>query len=285
MANNPLVSVIIPMFNAENTIGETIRSVQTQTYQRWELLVVDDCSTDKSRDVLREFILQDRRIRLIESDYNFGGPARPRNIGIRNALGKYLAFLDSDDLWLPNKLKVEVDFLENSNEHFLVYSKSFIKTNGKISGITPQKECSGKVFNRLYLEFNFIACPTVMMLNKKGPGQYFFPEDQRFISVEDYVLWLSIARKHKIGFIDEPLAIYVLHGGGSLSGGFLKIFRCTKVALDEFAPFVPKRVLIITYFSYYCKFIEMGSKQILKQLVTRFKKNKSSDTSPGRRKA
>jgi len=269
MADNPLVSVIIPMFNGENTIGETIRSVQAQTYQNWELLVVDDCSTDKSRDVLKELTRQDRRIRLIESDYNFGGPARPRNIGIRNASGKYLAFLDSDDLWLPNKLKLEVDFLENNKEYFLVHSKCFIKKNEKISGTSPRKADSGNVFNRLYLELNFIACLTVMMVNKKDPEQFFFPEEERFISVEDYVLWLSIAKKHRIGFIDEPLAIYMLHEGSSLSGGFLKMFRCLKAAIDEFAPFVPKNILIFTYFSFYCKFIEMGSKQILKQLVIR----------------
>ncbi|MDD5560597.1 MAG: glycosyltransferase [Candidatus Omnitrophica bacterium] len=268
MANNPLVSVIIPMFNAENTVRETIRSVQAQTYQNWEMLVVDNRSTDRSRDVLKEIIQQDSRIRLIESDYNSGGPARPRNIGIRNALGKYLAFLDSDDLWLPDKLKLGVDFLENNNDYFLVYSKCFIKTNGKISGITPQKANAGNVFNRLYLELNFIACLTVMMVNQKNSEQYFFPEDKRFITVEDYILWLSIARKHKIGFIDEPLAIYVLHGN-NLSGGLFKIFRCTKAVIDEFAPFVPKGILIATYFSFYLKFINMGSRQILKQAATR----------------
>jgi len=273
MIANSLISIIIPMFNAENTIGEAIRSVKAQTYQNWELLVIDDCSTDKSRDVLREFILQDRRIRLIESEHNFGGPARPRNIGIRNACGKYLAFLDSDDLWLPNKLKREVDFLENNPGYFLVHSKCLLKKNGKISGVSPKtkKAGSGNVFNQLYLELNSIACLTVMMVNEKGSGQFLFPEDEKFISVEDYVLWLSIARKHRIGFINEPLAIYKLPAGNSISGGFFKIFRCLKAVLDEFATFVPKHILVATYFSFYCKFIEMGFKLVAAVLSGRRK--------------
>lgn len=276
MTDNPLVSVIVPMFNAQNTIGETISSVQAQTYQNWEMLVVDNCSTDNSRDMLRDFIQQDRRIRLIESDYNSGGPARPRNIGIRNALGKYLAFLDSDDLWLPEKLKMEVDFLENNKEYFLVYSKCFIKTNGKISGIDPLKVRSGNVFNQLYLGHNFIPCLTVMMVNQRGSGEYFFSEDKRFICAEDYVLWLSIARKHKIGFIDEPLAIYVLHGN-NLSGGVFETFRLWKIVIDEFAPFLPKGVLITRYLSFYCKFINIGSRQILKQAAARLMKIKNAN--------
>lgn len=269
MTNNPLVSIIIPMFNAENTVGEAIRSVQAQTYENWEMLVVDNCSTDNSRDVVRGFIQQDNRIRLIESDYNSGGPARSRNTGIRIANGKYLAFLDSDDLWLPDKLKKEVVFLENNNEYFLVYSKCFIKKDGKISGTAPQKVYSGNVFNRLFRELNFIPILTVMMLNQKGPDQYFFSEDKKVVCVDDFVLWLSIAREHKIGCIDEPLAIYVFHGN-NLSAKVLKTFRCIKAAMDEFASFVPKSVLFATYFSFYCNFIEMGSKQILKQAAARF---------------
>lgn len=271
MTRDPLVSIIVPMFNAENTIGETIRSVQEQRYHNWEMLIADNCSTDNSRGLVRGYIENDNRIRLIEADYNSGGPARPRNMSIKNSKGKYLAFLDADDLWLPDKLMKEVAYLENNNEYFLVYSKCFIKKNGKIVRQSPKKMYSGNVFNRLYLEFNFISCNTVMMLNQQGPGQYLFSEDKKFVCVEDYVLWLSIAKKHKIGFIDEPLAIYVLHGS-NLSSGVFKTLKRIKIVMDEFAIFVPKGILIAKYFYFYCRCFEVGFKQILKQVVTRFGK-------------
>lgn len=271
MSNNPLVSVIIPMFNAQNSIKETILSVQAQTYQNWEMLVVDNCSTDKSRDILNYLAQRDKRIRLIVSDYNSGGPARPRNIGIRNSCGKYLAFLDSDDLWLKNKLQAEVEFLEDKPEYFLVYANCYVQTDGKITGVTPGNGNSGRVLNQLYLKHNFIACLTVMMRNQKEGAQYFFPEHERFISVEDYLLWLTIAREHKFGFIDEPLGVYVLHKN-NLSGGTFKVLRCTKLAIDEFAPLMPKMVVLRAYFSFYRKLVNMGSRQILKNAVNRYNK-------------
>ncbi|MHB8130635.1 MAG: glycosyltransferase family 2 protein, partial [Mobilitalea sp.] len=209
MIDNPLVSIIVPMFNAEKVVSVTIRSVQAQTYNNWEMIVCDNCSTDNSRNIIEDFILQDKRIRLIKSDYNSGGPARPRNTGIRNANGKYLAFLDTDDIWIPEKLEKEVNFLNENSEFFLVYSKCFVREDGVVSRISPRKVYSGDVFNRLYLEFNFIPCMTVMMLNQKGQDQYFFSEDKKFVCIEDYILWLTIARKHKIGAIDESLATYV----------------------------------------------------------------------------
>ena len=264
--NSPLVSVIMPMFNAENTIKEAVASVQAQTYENWEMLVIDNCSTDSSRDLVKGSIRQDSRISLIDSDYNSGGPARPRNIGIKNARGKYLAFLDSDDLWSADRLKKGVEFLEENSEYFLVYSKSLIKRNGGVSGVTPIKAYSGDVFNQLYLEFNFIPILTVLMLNQ-GLDKYLFPEEKKYVCADDWVLWLSIAREHKIGFIDEPLATYVLHGN-NLSAASFKTLRCIKAAMDEFASFVPRRILIPAYFYYYCKFIEMGARQILKQAVT-----------------
>lgn len=266
--NNPLVSVIVPMFNAELSVGEAICSVQAQTYQYWEMLIVDNCSTDNSRNVVRDFILKDNRIRLIKSDYNSGGPAKPRNIGIKNARGKYTAFLDADDLWLPYRLEKEVTFLEENKDYFLVYSKCFIKKHGKIIKVSPRKMYSGYVFNQLYFEFNFIASGTVLMKNQKNPGQYFFREDKKLNAAEDYVLWLTIAKDHRIGFIDEPLAIYAVHDH-NLSAGVLKTLKRFKIIMDEFSPLVPKSVLIAKHIYFYYKVFEMGLAQILKVAVSK----------------
>lgn len=269
MVNNcPLVSVIVPMFNAELSVGEAICSVQEQTYQYWEMLIVDNCSTDNSRDIVRDLAIKDKRIRLIESDFNSGGPAKPRNIGIKNAGGKYIAFLDADDLWLPTRLEKQVSFLEGNKGFFLVYSKCFIKKHGEIIKTSPRRMYSGHVFNQLYLEFNFISSGTVLMVNQKGPGQYLFPEDEKFNCIEDYVLWLTIAKDHKVGFIDEPLAIYVLHEN-NLSAGVFKTLERFKIVIEKFAQLVPKRILILKYISFYCKFFEMSLKEILKMVLNK----------------
>jgi teichuronic acid biosynthesis glycosyltransferase TuaG len=256
------------MFNAANTIGGTIGSVQAQTYQNWEMLVIDDCSTDDSRQVVREFIRNDRRIRLIESDCNFGGPARPRNIGMMNSSGKYLAFLDSDDLWLKDKLEKQVDFLEQNREYFLVYSKCFIKKNGRVIGQAPRRMYSGNVFNQLYLEFNFIDCCTVMMANRKTAPLYTFSEEKRLLFTEDYVMWLNIAQDNKIGSINEPLAVYVLHEN-NCSPNKLGAFRLVKSVMDDFAPRVPTAVRIIKYFLYYYKLCEFRLMQLLKKTLNK----------------
>ena len=78
-----------------------------QTYQNWEMIIVDDCSTDNSRDIVKKYEVKDSRIKLIELEVNFGGPARPRNVGLDISKGDYLAFLDADDVWLENKLQVQ----------------------------------------------------------------------------------------------------------------------------------------------------------------------------------
>ena len=104
MKDYGLVSIITPCYNAALVISKTIESVIAQTYSNWELLVVDDCSTDNTLQVVEEYIAKDVRVKLLKTNKASGSPAEPRNIGIKNARGVFLAFVDSDDVWLPNKL-------------------------------------------------------------------------------------------------------------------------------------------------------------------------------------
>src|SRR5512135_2946573 len=111
----PDVSIVTPLYNRAQSIGRAIQSVIGQTFKNWEMVVVDDCSTDDSREIIRSFVSRDERIKLIESASNFGGPARPRNVGVEHAQGNYIAFLDSDDWWYPRKLEVSLGQIDRAD--------------------------------------------------------------------------------------------------------------------------------------------------------------------------
>ncbi|MDP8263002.1 MAG: glycosyltransferase [Candidatus Ancaeobacter aquaticus] len=209
----PLVSIITPLFNAESFIGEAIESVQRQTYSNWEMIIVDNCSTDNSRDIVRKYIDKDKRIRLITSKYNSGGPARPRNIGIYNSNGKYISFLDADDYWLDCKLEKQVVFMGDNPDVFLLYSRFFVMKDKTIIKIIPKKKSlkSGNIFKSLFISNNYIGCLTVMLRNRGKDLNYYFDEDKRLLTVEDFDLWLRIAFRKNISYIDEPLCVYRLH--------------------------------------------------------------------------
>lgn len=110
-----LVSVIIPCYNSERYIVQSIESVIMQTFQQWEMIIVDDCSTDNSADIIKKYEAKDFRIRYLKTNEPSGSPSIPRNIGIREARGRYIAFLDSDDIWLPKKLEEQLKFIDQPN--------------------------------------------------------------------------------------------------------------------------------------------------------------------------
>lgn len=114
----PLVSVVIPTYNAEPYIGATLRSVLAQTFQRFEIIVVDDRSRDKTADVVEAAARVEPRIRLIRLEKNFGGPAGPRNVGVQQARGQWVAFLDADDIWHPDKLRVQLELVARTGHKF-----------------------------------------------------------------------------------------------------------------------------------------------------------------------
>lgn len=191
--NQPLITVLIPLYNAQEYIEETIESVIKQTYQNWEIIIIDDCSTDNSRDIIKKYEIQNSRIKLIKSELNFGGPARPRNIGIENAKGEYIAFLDADDVWDINKLEKQIKFLRENNIEFTSTDCMLIDDKNK--------EIKLKFLSKIYNKFikkkticdviknNFILTSSVLvkktLLNK-------FEEDKKYIAVEDFDMWLHI---------------------------------------------------------------------------------------------
>jgi teichuronic acid biosynthesis glycosyltransferase TuaG len=197
-----LVSIIMPAHNSERTMGEAVNSVVTQTYPDWELLIIDDASKDSTRRIASEFASDDPRIRVVPLDKNVG-VAEARNIGIRTAKGQYLAFLDSDDLWLPAKLQVQLESMRRADASFSFSRYSRIKVDGSIG--RPVR-IPASVSYRSLLRGNVIGCLTVVIDRLKIPSV-----SMPHISHEDYATWLSILKPGGSALgIQQDLARYRL---------------------------------------------------------------------------
>jgi len=209
----PLVTVITPIFNAQNFIAETIESVLGQIYQNWEMIIVDDCSTDNSRDIVKEYETKDSRIKLIELKKNFGGPARPRNIGLDISKGDYLAFLDADDVWLENKLQVQMNEMLINNLDFTSTDSKFIDDNSietiinKYKIVFFFKKIKRKATLSDVIKGNFIRTSSAVV-SKNFISK--FDENKDFIGVEDMYLWMKILNDKNIRYkyITEKLMKY-----------------------------------------------------------------------------
>lgn len=182
------MSIITPCYNAILYLPQAIDSVLTQTYDKWELLIVDDCSTDGSYEIIQKYVKQDSRINYFRTTFPSGSPALPRNIGTKNAKGRFIAFLDSDDFWLPNKLEEQIPLFEEQ-EVAIVYSNyKKINVKGERFGciIKAPKETNYKNI----LKENVIGCLTAVYDTNKV-GKIYFSK----IHHEDFVVWLNILSK------------------------------------------------------------------------------------------
>ena len=206
---NDLVSIITPSYNTSKYIGKTIESVLKQTYENWEMIIVDDCSTDDTDEVVKPY-LSDKRIKYIKNDKN-SGAAISRNCALREAGGKWIAFLDSDDLWDPKKLEKQIEFMEKNNYHFSYTNYEEINEDGYKTGvlITGPK----KITRRGMYNYCWPGCLTVMYdAEKIGLIQI---ADIR--KNNDYAMCLKICRITNSYLLDENLAKYRRGRNGSVS--------------------------------------------------------------------
>lgn len=212
-----LVSIITPSYNSKEFIGETIESVINQTYKNWELLIVDDCSTDMTQKFLEKYVLQEKRIKLIKLEKNVGAGVA-RNIAIQKAQGKYIAFLDSDDLWNKEKLEKQIKFMEENK-----YSFTFTKFE-KISEDGKKKQKIVKVPLKLTynknLYYNHLQTSTVIY-DQEILGKFFMPKIRKR---QDYGLWQSILKKTSGYGLNENLMSYRLRKN-SISSNKLELFK------------------------------------------------------------
>jgi len=200
-----LVSIIMPMYNAGKFLSKSIESVLEQTYQNWELLLIDDGSKDDSIDIALAFMEKDSRIFLLKNEQNMG-IAKTRNKGIEASKGQYIAFLDSDDIWLPDKLKIQLTFMQQHQVDFSYCSYEVVDDHG--TKIGERKISETKLDYHEMLKGNRIGLLTVM-LSRKIAQKYPFPE----INHEDYACWLSIARNGTVAYLasEQILAKYRKH--------------------------------------------------------------------------
>ena len=192
----------MPNYNSQPFIKESMESVIAQTYKNWELIVVDDVSTDASYEIVEEYREKDKRIQLIKLDNN-AGPAIARNKGIKEAMGRYIAFLDSDDLWHPDKLSKQIAFMQEKS-CALSYTgyKRIEETHGTIIDTI---NVPLKVNYSELLKQNIIGCLSAMYDTEKL-GKVYMPDLKKR---QDFALWLSILKKVPYAYgLNEPLAYY-----------------------------------------------------------------------------
>ena len=213
-----LVSIITPTYNCASYIAETIESVQNQTYQNWEMIIVDDCSQDNTSDIVHSYLLKDSRIKYERLSENHGA-AFARNKAMCIASGAYMAFLDSDDLWLPNKLKTQIEYMQTNQCAITCTKYECIDENGvpngKIVNVIPRTS-----YNRLLLD-----CPvgnSTVMYDVTKLGKFKVPDIRKR---NDFALWLQILKKEKYAYgLNEPLVKYRIRKA-SLSRNKLSLIK------------------------------------------------------------
>lgn len=213
MSGSKLVSIIMPAYNSERYIAESIESVLVQTYQNWELIIVDDGSTDLTAEIVKEKADLDDRIKYFYQTNGKQGKAR--NTGIKNSKGELIAFLDSDDLWIPEKLEIQISFLEQHSID-LLFSDGYLfinntsNTNGSFQIIKGYHQGPDAI--ELFLDHNRIPLLSVLtyksIINKVGG----FEESEQIQNVEDYHLWLKLLIEgYSVYGLDSKLVFYRQH--------------------------------------------------------------------------
>jgi len=269
----PMVSVVMPSYNHANFISDAINSVLSQTYTNWELIIVDNFSVDGTMDLVNR--LKDPRIRFLQIR-NEGIVAKSRNLGINTAKGLWIAFLDSDDIWFPNKLKIISDQLNDLND--LLYHHMFVldKDSQEIrSKKIKSRKLHGPILKDLLLKGNTIATSSVVVRKQSILQVGGMSESQELIGTEDYNTWLRIANiSNRFVLIPQYLGAYRSH---ALNLSKQTVFKPPIYAVNDFLPFLTdhERFLININHSYTTirmKFMEgnyQGLKPELYKLIKR----------------
>lgn len=226
-----LVSIIMPSYNTGRFIKETVESVLAQTYTNWELIIVDDCSGDDTDEIVAPY-LDDDRIHYIKNDTN-SGAAVSRNRALREAKGKWIAFLDSDDLWEAEKLQKQIDFMTENGYHFSYTGYVEIDEDSNLKGVAV----SGpkRITKRGMYRYCWPGCLTVMYdAEHVGPVQIADIKKNN-----DYAMWLKVCKKANCYLLDEPLAKYRKRSGSISNHSYVKLikwhYRLFRIC-DERAP-------------------------------------------------
>lgn len=225
----PLVSVITPVFNAVPFLSETLASVQGQTLSDWEHILIDDGSTDASLEMIKSAAAADPRLRVLQTSGRLG-PGKARNLGLNCASGNYVAFLDADDLWLPQKLETCVAWLRSNHYDFIYHDYRHISRDGKRTGAViagpDQLDLPSLHTHR------GTGCLTVVIDRKKLP-EFCFPADHHGLN-EDFVAWLRVLKNGHVGHrLPQDLGRYRLSEASRNGNRFASAMVCWRIYRRE----------------------------------------------------
>jgi glycosyltransferase involved in cell wall biosynthesis len=209
-----MVSVLMGSYNHEKYLAEAIESVLNQTFSDLELIIIDDGSTDRSKSIIANYQAQDSRVKAVLHDKNMGIP-RSINDGLKKATGKYLAFIGSDDVYMPDKLEKQVPIIEQNQDKIVWSEAEIIDGKGQFTGETttkllnaPEKK-NGNLFQELLME-DFILGQSILVKTKFAQ-EIGFNENLKYVN--DHLFFLNLSKNHDFIFVPEPLTKYRLHGG------------------------------------------------------------------------
>lgn len=213
----PLVSIIMPVYNSSKNLNRAIDSVIKQTYQNWELLITDDCSTDNSVEIAKLAAEKDHRIKVFSLNKN-SGAAVARNNSISKAGGDFIAFLDSDDLWIPEKLQIQINFMIENKYPFTCAGYNVLSGSKIISTYIPPEKYTYKE-----MLFNNCVGTLTAVYNCKELGKIYMPEIRKR---QDYALWLKIMRTKSIDLHSAGIVLgSYRHVAGSISSNKVKLLK------------------------------------------------------------
>ncbi|MCE0558578.1 glycosyltransferase family 2 protein [Motilimonas sp. E26] len=262
--SSPLVSIVIPLYNAENYIEETLQSVLNQTYNNYEVIVVDNASTDSSMVIVNRFAFEFKNLKVFCCEVNSGGPAKPRNIGIENAQGEYIAFLDSDDIWHPDKLEKQLcllkgggwDFVSSSIHRIDEHGNTLIKGKGVFGGLSFRRTAECDLKGLMYRNNVITSSVILKKTNIKGVR---FNENDFFKCVEDYLFWLEVLSNNSGFYLvcsDEFVSYRVIESSlSSKDGKYLMLVKSVLVNCYSHVKFkAPYNFLGATIFNFFRAF-------------------------------
>lgn len=217
----PEISIIMPSFNSEKTIARAIDSIINQTFTNWQLIIIDDNSSDNTSQIIKKYELEDGRISYVINDKNYGS-GYSRNCGIKISTGKYLAFLDSDDMWLPHKLNNQYKMMINEGVDFSC-SEYFVVNDLGSNGNSVFKRISipyNKITYQKLISHNLI-CTSTVIVSKSILGDKLMPDIRRR---QDYAMWLSILKEgHSCYILNDANTVYT-SSLNVLKNGLFKAF-------------------------------------------------------------
>lgn len=231
MSQEPIVSVVMAAYNGAALLPETIASLQSQTFADFEVVIVDDCSTDDTREVLAT--ISDPRFRIVESPVN-QGPVRTRNTAVRHARGRYLAGLDQDDLCVPDRLAKQVAYLDAHPDTVLLATGAAYLEDGRVTSAVRTGHTTPALIEWLLHIENPLVWSTVMVRADAASDPF---TDPARLYAEDFDLYHRMARKGRIARLDEDLLLYRIHPGGA-SQRFTDTMHASarNILADAYAP-------------------------------------------------